>query len=63
MVRGAAVQAAAEYAGTSGLSVGLHLDLGEWSYVDGEWKADYEVVDLKDREAVTREARPRSMRS
>jgi predicted glycoside hydrolase/deacetylase ChbG (UPF0249 family)/aminoglycoside phosphotransferase (APT) family kinase protein len=57
MVRGAAVQAAAEYARTNGLSVGLHLDLGEWSYVDGEWKADYEVVDLKDREAVTREVR------
>ncbi len=26
------------------LSVGLHVDLGEWNYVDGNWKALYEVV-------------------
>ncbi len=32
--------------------LGLHLDLGEWSYSDGEWVPEYEVVDLTDRDAV-----------
>jgi len=31
-----------------GLSVGLHLDLGEWIWDDCEWKALYLVVDLAD---------------
>ena len=57
MVRGQAAEAAADFAWDSGLSVGLHFDLGEWAYVDGEWKAEYEVVDLHDRAAVTKELR------
>jgi chitin disaccharide deacetylase len=38
-----AVQAAALAHRTPTLSIGLHLDLGEWEYVDGEWRALYEV--------------------
>jgi predicted glycoside hydrolase/deacetylase ChbG (UPF0249 family) len=52
MVRGPAVGAAADYARTGTLSVGLHVDLGEWSYSDGEWRQVYKVVDLDDRRAV-----------
>ena len=57
MVRGEAAEAAADYARDGRLSVGLHLDLGEWAYVDGAWKAEYEVVDLHDGAAVTTELR------
>jgi chitin disaccharide deacetylase len=37
------------------LGLGLHLDFGEWVYRDGEWVADYEVVDLTDATAVSNE--------
>jgi len=37
------------------LGVGLHLDLGEWYYDEGEWPARYDVVDLEDHDAVQRE--------
>jgi chitin disaccharide deacetylase len=37
------------------LSVGLHLDLSEWVYRDGEWVPLYEVVVGEDREAVEAE--------
>ena len=57
MVRGKAAEAAADYAWDSALSIGLHVDLGEWAYVDGQWRAEYEVVDLHDRAAVTTELR------
>jgi predicted glycoside hydrolase/deacetylase ChbG (UPF0249 family) len=41
--------AAAEYARTQpALSVGLHLDLGEWVYWNGEWVALYQRVALHD---------------
>jgi chitin disaccharide deacetylase len=30
------------------LSIGLHLDFGEWSYHAGKWRALYEVVPLED---------------
>jgi chitin disaccharide deacetylase len=44
MVRWPAAAAAAAYASTHPeLSVGLHLDLGEWEYLDGEWRAVYEL--------------------
>jgi predicted glycoside hydrolase/deacetylase ChbG (UPF0249 family) len=52
MVRGESVGAAADYARIGTLSVGLHVDLGEWSYSDGEWRQLYKVVDLDDRRAV-----------
>jgi len=35
-----------------GLSVGLHVDLGEWLYADGEWKCTYLRVPLEDDRAV-----------
>jgi predicted glycoside hydrolase/deacetylase ChbG (UPF0249 family) len=58
MVRGHAAEAAADYArGRPTFSVGLHVDLAEWSYVDGEWRADYEVVDVHDADGVAREVR------
>jgi chitin disaccharide deacetylase len=44
MVRWPAATEAAAYARRSSLSVGLHLDLGEWEYRDGEWHTLYQVV-------------------
>ncbi len=56
MVRWPAAAEAAAYARTRPeLSVGLHLDLGEWEYVDGTWRAHYQVVDPEDRTAVAEE--------
>jgi predicted glycoside hydrolase/deacetylase ChbG (UPF0249 family) len=49
MVRWPAAREAAGYArGRPGLSVGLHLDLGEWALRDDEWVARYEVVPTSD---------------
>jgi chitin disaccharide deacetylase len=45
MVRWPDAEQAAAYARrSSSLAVGLHVDLGEWEYRDGEWRARYEVV-------------------
>jgi chitin disaccharide deacetylase len=56
MVRGAAAVDAGRYARSQPeLAVGLHVDLGEWSYANGDWTADYEVVDTADEHAITRE--------
>ena len=44
MVRWPAAVEAAAYARRSSLSVGLHLDLGEWEYREGEWHERYRVV-------------------
>lgn len=58
MVRGAAAPAAARYAGTNArLSIGLHLDLAEWIFRDGDWATLYQVVDLADPAQVESEAR------
>jgi len=58
MVRQGAAAAAAEYAaGHPGLAVGLHLDLGQWDYVNGEWSVAYERCDQDDPEAVEGECR------
>jgi chitin disaccharide deacetylase len=54
MVRWPAAEEAAAYARRSGLSVGLHLDLGEWVYRNGEWHERYQVVP-ETPEAVTAE--------
>jgi predicted glycoside hydrolase/deacetylase ChbG (UPF0249 family) len=44
MVRGTAAAEAGEYAREHpALSVGLHLDFGEWGHVDGEWYPIYEL--------------------
>jgi predicted glycoside hydrolase/deacetylase ChbG (UPF0249 family) len=37
------------------LDLGLHLDFGEWTYENSEWRAVYEVVSLKDPAAVVAE--------
>jgi predicted glycoside hydrolase/deacetylase ChbG (UPF0249 family) len=56
MVRGAAALHAAEYARNHPrLSVGLHLDLGEWIYREGQWTAKYQVVPANDEGAIAAE--------
>ena len=37
------------------LSSGLHIDLGEWMFREGEWRALYEVVPLEDPVSIERE--------
>ena len=56
MVRWPAAAEAAEYGRRrTTLGVGLHLDLGEWVYRDGEWVLLYEVVSLDEPSAVRAE--------
>ncbi|MEX2658814.1 MAG: ChbG/HpnK family deacetylase [Acidimicrobiales bacterium] len=56
MVRGAAAWEAARYARAHPeLSVGLHLDTGEWAYRGGEWQLEYAVVDTEDEADVAAE--------
>jgi chitin disaccharide deacetylase len=57
MVRWPAAEEAAEYARGSRLSLGLHLDLGEWEYRAGDWSPRYEVLSKETPEAVERELR------
>jgi chitin disaccharide deacetylase len=53
MVRAGHAREAAEYAHAHpALSVGLHVDLGEWRYTGEHWVAAYEVVDTDDEAAV-----------
>jgi chitin disaccharide deacetylase len=56
MVRWPGAVEAAAYARTRPeLGVGLHVDLGEWVYRDGEWITLYQVVSLADHDAVSAE--------
>lgn len=56
MVRWPAAIEAAAYAKTHPkLSVGLHLDFGEWFCREGEWQQLYQVVDPTDEAAVGKE--------
>lgn len=56
MVRQGAAPAAAERVGDHpDLAIGLHIDLGEWSYEQGEWNLAYSHCDLDDRGDVERE--------
>ena len=58
MVRWPGAEEAAAYARDHPeLSVGLHLDLGEWYYADRQWQPRYEVVDTADAGAVELEIR------
>jgi predicted glycoside hydrolase/deacetylase ChbG (UPF0249 family) len=58
MVRMPAAEDAAAYAQNDvRLSLGLHVDLGEWSLQNGEWVPIYEVVPLEDHDAVEAEVR------
>jgi chitin disaccharide deacetylase len=51
----AAAEAAAFAQAHPGLSLGLHIDLGEWVYRDGSWEQLYEVVPTDDCIAVADE--------
>jgi chitin disaccharide deacetylase len=55
MVRWPAAVEAAAYARRSSLSVGLHLDLGEWEYRDGEWHTRYQVLVTETADSVAEE--------
>jgi predicted glycoside hydrolase/deacetylase ChbG (UPF0249 family) len=56
MVRWPAAPAAAAYARTRpALSVGLHVDLGEWTCDEGGWRPVYTVVPVDDADAVAEE--------
>jgi predicted glycoside hydrolase/deacetylase ChbG (UPF0249 family) len=50
-----AADAAAYFRGRAGISLGLHLDLGEWEYERGHWVPVYEVVAHNDPDAVAEE--------
>jgi chitin disaccharide deacetylase len=56
MVRGPAAEEAAAWARTHpAVSVGLHLDLGEWVYERGAWRSLYVVTQTEDAAAVEAE--------
>src|SRR5919106_4756433 len=55
MVNWPAAEEAAAYANPSTLSVGLHLDLGEWEYRDGEWHPRYEAPGAETEDGVAGE--------
>jgi predicted glycoside hydrolase/deacetylase ChbG (UPF0249 family) len=58
MVRQAAAVAAAERSGEHPLlAIGLHLDLGQWDYVNGEWTQAYSHCDLESAAGVEVECR------
>jgi chitin disaccharide deacetylase len=58
MVRQGAAPAAAEQAREfPELAIGLHLDLGEWNYEEGEWTLAYSHCDGEDQKAVAAECR------
>jgi predicted glycoside hydrolase/deacetylase ChbG (UPF0249 family) len=55
MVRRPAAEEAVCYTKANpNLSLGLHVDLGAWTYQDGDWVPQYEVVLLEDPSAVSR---------
>jgi predicted glycoside hydrolase/deacetylase ChbG (UPF0249 family) len=57
MVRPSSASEAAAYGRKNpGLCLGLHVDLGEWAYRNGQWVPLYEVVPIKDHQAVKDEA-------
>ena len=57
MVRQPAAEEAAAYGRAHpDLGLGLHLDLGEWTFRVGEWETVYEVAPLDDPVAVGEEA-------
>jgi predicted glycoside hydrolase/deacetylase ChbG (UPF0249 family) len=58
MVRWPAAVEAADYAKENrSISVGLHVDLGEWALRNGEWELLYKVIDADDPNAVKNEIR------
>lgn len=58
MTRWPAGRQAAEYARANRrLGVGLHIDLSEWAFRDGQWKPLYQVVPVDDQAKVHQEVR------
>jgi len=58
MVRGAGARDAAAYAlRTPSLAVGLHVDLGEWVFVEGEWRQRYRLAASDDSAGARAEVR------
>lgn len=58
MVRYPAATEAVAYAkNNQSLGIGLHVDLGEWTYKNGDWAARYEVVSLNNRYKVEKEVK------
>jgi chitin disaccharide deacetylase len=58
MVRAGAASAATALIGDHPqLAVGLHLDVAEWRFEDGEWRLSYERCDPEDPAAVEAECR------
>jgi predicted glycoside hydrolase/deacetylase ChbG (UPF0249 family) len=56
MVRWPAAAEAVAYArGNPKLSLGIHIDLGEWAFKGGTWAPVYEVVPPDDAEAIRKE--------
>ena len=55
MVRAEAARDAARWAHE--IDLGLHIDLGEWNYREGEWIKRYERVSTEDSDAVEHEIR------
>lgn len=53
----AAAEAAAYGRDKSRFSLGLHVDLAEWAFGDGEWSPVYEVIPAEDPSAVEAEVR------
>jgi chitin disaccharide deacetylase len=53
----AAAEAAAYGRDKSRFSLGLHVDLGEWAFAEGEWFPVYEVVPPEEPSAVEAEVR------
>ena len=53
----AAVEAAGYAKSNPSLGIGLHIDLGEWFYHNGNWDPLYEVVPLDDTAAIAAEVK------
>jgi chitin disaccharide deacetylase len=53
----AAVEAVALAREHPSLAIGLHIDIGQWDYDEGEWKVAYERCPPDDEAAVERECR------
>ncbi|MDQ3683656.1 MAG: ChbG/HpnK family deacetylase [Bacteroidota bacterium] len=53
----AATEAVAYAKNNQSLGIGLHVDLGEWKYINGDWAPLYEIVSLNDRDEVEKEVK------
>ncbi len=51
----ASAEAVAFAKNNQSLGIGLHVDLGEWIYTNGDWTSLYEVVSLNNKDEVEKE--------